>query len=103
MSLFTILKNVDKAKLKKLGASGVLDVGNNIQAIFGPKSDTLKSEMQSIMAGNAPTKKSMTKKEKTVARGTDVFHAPIKGKLLELKHVPDKVFSQKNDGRRICY
>jgi len=92
------IKNVDKAKLKKLGASGVLDVGNNIQAIFGPKSDTLKSEMQSIMAGNAPTQKAMKKEQKTVAKGTDVFHAPIKGKLLELKHVPDKVFSQKMMG-----
>lgn len=29
------VKNVDKDRLKKLGAAGVLEVGNNIQAIFG--------------------------------------------------------------------
>ena len=36
---------VDKSKVdvagKALGASGVLEVGNNMQAIFGPKSDKL--------------------------------------------------------------
>ncbi|MBU5908997.1 PTS transporter subunit EIIB, partial [Vibrio cholerae O1] len=30
---------VDVAGIKALGASGVLEVGNNMQAIFGPKSD----------------------------------------------------------------
>ncbi len=35
-------KNVDKKRLKKLGASGVLEVGNSIQAIFGPRSETMK-------------------------------------------------------------
>ena len=38
----TIQKNVNKDRLKELGAAGVLEVGNNIQAIFGPKSDTIK-------------------------------------------------------------
>ncbi|EDL62575.1 glucose-specific PTS transporter subunit IIBC, partial [Bacillus sp. SG-1] len=47
-------KQVDKKKLKKLGASGVLEVGNSIQAIFGPKSDTLKSQMKDIMMGKTP-------------------------------------------------
>ncbi|SUK36547.1 PTS system transporter subunit IIABC [Staphylococcus aureus] len=37
--------------LKDLGASGVLEVGNNMQAIFGPKSDQIKHEMQQIMNG----------------------------------------------------
>ncbi|MGQ0452525.1 glucose PTS transporter subunit EIIB, partial [Bacillus sp. SS-TM] len=34
-------KNVNKDRLKELGAAGVLEVGNNIQAIFGPKSDII--------------------------------------------------------------
>ena len=33
------IENVNKEELKKLGAAGVLEVGNNIQAIFGPKSE----------------------------------------------------------------
>lgn len=36
---------VSKAKLKALGASGVLEVGNSIQAIFGPRSENLKTDM----------------------------------------------------------
>ena len=39
---------------EKLGAAGVLEVGNNIQAIFGPKSDTLKGQIQDIMNGKTP-------------------------------------------------
>jgi glucose PTS system EIICBA or EIICB component len=41
-------KQVNKAKLKDLGAAGVLEVGDNIQAIFGPKSDQLKSQIKKI-------------------------------------------------------
>ncbi len=52
--------NVDKNRLKKLGAAGVLEVGNNIQAIFGPKSDTLKGQIQDIMNGKTPV---VTKEE----------------------------------------
>lgn len=40
---------VDKNRLKQLGASGVLEVGNNIQAIFGPKSDILKTRISEII------------------------------------------------------
>lgn len=44
------VKNVDKERLKKLGAVGVLEVGNNIQAIFGPKSDQLKEQIKKVIA-----------------------------------------------------
>ena len=40
---------VDKAAIQKLGAAGVVEVGNNVQAIFGPRADALKSEMQKLM------------------------------------------------------
>jgi PTS system D-glucosamine-specific IIC component len=40
---------VDKAAIKQLGAAGVVEVGNNMQAIFGPRADALKSEMQKLM------------------------------------------------------
>jgi PTS system glucose-specific IIC component len=36
---------VNVARLKALGASGVLQIGNSAQAIFGPKSDNLKTDM----------------------------------------------------------
>ncbi|MBE9144386.1 glucose-specific PTS transporter subunit IIBC [Planktothrix mougeotii] len=39
------MKKVNKDRLKALGASGVLEVGNNAQAIFGPRSENLKTDM----------------------------------------------------------
>ncbi|UTH75084.1 PTS glucose transporter subunit IIBC [Chromobacterium sp. IIBBL 290-4] len=37
---------VDQAKLKALGASGVVVVGSGIQAIFGPLSENMKTDME---------------------------------------------------------
>ncbi|MBD8526616.1 PTS glucose transporter subunit IIBC [Pseudomarimonas arenosa] len=48
-------QQVDQAKLKLLGAAGVLMVGNNVQAIFGPLSDNLRTEMQDCLRGSATT------------------------------------------------
>ena len=39
---------VDKDKLKALGAVGVMEVGNGIQAIFGAKADAYKNEINKI-------------------------------------------------------
>ncbi|AST89810.1 MULTISPECIES: glucose-specific PTS transporter subunit IIBC [Sutcliffiella] len=99
---------VDKNRLKKLGAAGVLEVGNNIQAIFGPKSDTLKSQMKDIMDGKTP-RPAKTVPEREVeqqieeinpdALQTDSaeedFISPIAGEIMPLEEVPDQVFSQK--------
>ena len=43
------LKLASASKLKALGASGVLTVGNNLQAIFGPRSENLKTDMQAYL------------------------------------------------------
>jgi PTS system N-acetylglucosamine-specific IIC component len=40
---------VDKAQLKRLGAAGVVDVGNNVQAIFGPRAEQLKDEINAAL------------------------------------------------------
>ncbi|MGL5245518.1 MAG: PTS transporter subunit EIIC [Sarcina sp.] len=40
---------VDKAKLKALGAAGVMEVGNGIQAIFGAKADGYKNQINEIL------------------------------------------------------
>ncbi|MBD2482673.1 glucose-specific PTS transporter subunit IIBC [Planktothrix sp. FACHB-1365] len=39
------IKKVNKNRLKALGASGVLEIGNSAQAIFGPRSENLKTDM----------------------------------------------------------
>ncbi|NFG63335.1 PTS glucose transporter subunit IIB [Clostridium botulinum] len=40
---------VDKAELKTLGAAGVMEVGNGIQAIFGAKADGYKNAINDIL------------------------------------------------------
>ncbi|MCF6408699.1 glucose-specific PTS transporter subunit IIBC [Pseudalkalibacillus salsuginis] len=107
------VKKVDKSRLKKLGASGVLEVGNNIQAIFGPKSDSIKSQMQDIMKGKRPRKVETDTGEEVQEQIEDVtpgalknqvevdketIVSPIKGKILEITEVPDQVFSGKMMG-----
>ena len=44
------IEGVDKDALKKLGAAGVVVSGNGVQAIFGTKSDNLKTDMEAYLA-----------------------------------------------------
>lgn len=100
-------KNVNKDRLKSLGASGVLEVGNNVQAIFGTRSDTIKSQMQDIIAGRTPRPTPVTV-DSVPAEGTaenqvnilaeEVIVAPADGELMDISEVPDPVFSQKMTG-----
>ncbi len=98
--------DVNKNRLKKLGASGVMEVGNNIQAIFGPVSDSLRGQMQDIMDGKTPRSQEdaseMTNAKKQaeapVTEGELAFISPIKGKVLPITEVPDQVFSGKMMG-----
>lgn len=89
---------VNKNELKRLGASGVMEVGNNIQAIFGPKSDQLKSQIKDIMSGKVPTaieETNSTAPAVVSSVGCEVFLSPMEGKIIDLSEVPDEVFSQK--------
>ena len=40
---------VDKAQLKALGAAGVIEVGNNVQAVFGPQAEALKNDIKDVL------------------------------------------------------
>ncbi len=49
-----VVKDVDKVDdgaLKNLGASGVMRIGNNVQAVFGTQSENLKTEMEEYLRG----------------------------------------------------
>lgn len=90
------IKHVDKNELKALGAAGVMEVGNNLQAIFGPRSETLKGQIKDIMNGKTPVVEEV--QTKIVAKDSSKelnFVAPLTGKVLDILDVPDKVFSQK--------
>ncbi|HDC7579347.1 TPA: PTS transporter subunit IIABC [Staphylococcus aureus] len=104
---------VDVPGLKDLGASGVLEVGNNMQAIFGPKSDQIKHEMQQIMNGQVlenPTTMEDDKDETVVVAEdksatselSHIVHAPLTGEVTPLSEVPDQVFSEKMMGDGIA-
>lgn len=98
------VKKVDKTKLKALGASGVLEVGNNMQAIFGPKSDIIKEQMKDIIAGKIPYKGSKIeeatgdKPAKSCSISTEGFISPMTGKIIPINEVPDPVFADKMMG-----
>lgn len=95
---------VNKDELKVLGASGVIEIGNNIQAIFGPKADILKGQIKEIIAG----------KDATVIEGENAtkvceapntggilkgeIYAPLTGEVIHLEEVPDKIFAEKMMG-----
>jgi len=40
---------VDQARLKALGAAGVLEVGNSVQAVFGTQAEALKNDIKDIL------------------------------------------------------
>jgi N-acetylglucosamine PTS system EIICBA or EIICB component len=40
---------VDKARLKNLGAAGVVEVGSSVQAVFGTRAESLKSDIQDAL------------------------------------------------------
>lgn len=97
---------VDKNALKKLGAAGVLEVGNNMQAIFGPKSEGLKEQMQDIITGKSSSPQMEAASATEVVGNAisnplqndpkaDVFVIPVSGTLRHLEDVPDVVFSEK--------
>ncbi|HZG73603.1 MAG TPA: glucose-specific PTS transporter subunit IIBC [Chondromyces sp.] len=110
------IKSVDKAQLKKLGAAGVLEVGNNIQAIFGPRSETIKGQMKDIMSGKKPRPVKTSQAEEVQQQieevnpdalqneevlsdqANEMFVSPIKGEIKPITEVPDQVFAGKMMG-----
>ncbi|WAA08891.1 glucose-specific PTS transporter subunit IIBC [Fervidibacillus albus] len=82
-------ENVDKERLKALGASGVLEVGNGVQAIFGPTSDTLKTQILEIIDQQSAG---------DTEQSTPSIFAPLSGNVFPLQEVPDQVFSKKMMG-----
>ncbi|PPA69010.1 glucose-specific PTS transporter subunit IIBC [Jeotgalibacillus proteolyticus] len=103
---------VNKKELKRLGAAGVLEIGNNIQAIFGPRSDSLKHQMKDIMDGKSPrpvkvdTSAEVEKEiDETVSPAmqnnpetSHSFVSPLNGRAVPITEVPDQVFSGKMMG-----
>ncbi|RKL68384.1 PTS glucose transporter subunit IICBA [Salipaludibacillus neizhouensis] len=95
------IADVDKDRLKKLGASGVMVVDKNVQAIFGPRSETIKGQMENIISGKTPVpeEESDSKGGAPATSKTNVSIAmPLKGEIKPLSEVPDKMFAEKMMG-----
>ncbi|MCM3789984.1 glucose-specific PTS transporter subunit IIBC [Domibacillus indicus] len=90
-------KQVKKNRLKELGAVGVMEMGNNFQAIFGTKSDALKDEIHALIAtGYTPKKnkeKSLPQAQLAPSNEVEQLTAPLTGQIIPLSQVPDEVFS----------
>jgi N-acetylglucosamine PTS system EIICBA or EIICB component len=94
---------VDKARLKALGAAGVIEVGNNVQAIFGTQAEILKGEITDAMAGPVPVAVAPTMPDTPATPALDVpasdgntgiteVLAPIRGRAVPMQQVPDPTF-----------
>ncbi|PTN36006.1 PTS glucose transporter subunit IIBC [Desulfonatronum sp. SC1] len=102
----------DQARLKALGATGVMVVGRNMQAIFGPRSENLKTAMEQFLLGaesgpemSGPSMSGQGAADPEVSTPqADLRHeplvllAPLSGRLVPLEEVPDQVFAQKMVG-----
>ncbi|PRO65615.1 glucose-specific PTS transporter subunit IIBC [Alkalicoccus urumqiensis] len=90
---------VDKDRLKQLGASGVMQINNNVQAIFGPRSETIKGQMQDIIKGKTPAEPASTPEETGgPVKSKITVSMPLQGELKPLSDVPDDTFAQKMMG-----
>ncbi|MGP9611091.1 glucose PTS transporter subunit IIA [Corynebacterium sp. AOP36-E1-14] len=97
--------SVDKGALSALGAAGVMEVGNNVQAVFGTQSDVLKDEINAALAGPAPAAaptaapapvvetETAAPAETAEPAGPTLVRAPVQGRTVALSEVPDKTFA----------
>ena len=92
---------------KKAGAMGLLVKDNGVQAVYGPKADILKSDIQDLLDSGVEIPKSASQEESTVQeknastsfKGLHAeFVAPANGEMIPIDKVEDDVFSQKMMG-----
>lgn len=91
------MRLVNRSKLKALGSADLMIIGDNIQAVFGPKSDMLKEQIKDIIDGKEikiKKKKKIEELKKGIKTESSIM-IPVTGRLLRLEEVPDPIFSMK--------
>ena len=92
---------------KKAGAMGLLVKDNGVQAVYGPKADILKSDIQDLLDSGVEIPTSASQEESTVQEKNATtsfkglyadFVAPANGEMIPIDKVEDDVFSQKMMG-----
>lgn len=90
---------------KAEGAMGLVMKGQGVQAIYGPKADVLKSDIQDLLDSGEvipetlPSQKASSQQAEVAFKGvTEEVHSVAEGQVIELEKVQDPVFSQKMMG-----
>ncbi|WP_416470595.1 PTS transporter subunit IIBC [Streptococcus thermophilus] len=90
---------------KAEGAMGLVIKGQGVQAIYGPKADILKSDIQDILDSGEvipetlPSQVTAVQKEGAQFKGvTEVVYSVADGQVINIEDVKDPVFSQKMMG-----
>jgi PTS system D-glucosamine-specific IIC component len=86
------LNGINKDDFRKLGASGTLVMGNNLQIIFGGKALRLKEQVRAIIAGKPVTSEDTRAIENIVQDQEEEIIVPMDGQIIPLSEVPDPVF-----------
>ena len=94
-----------EAQWKAEGAMGLVMKGQGIQAIYGPKADVLKSDIQDVLDSGEvipetlPSQMNAVQKAEATFKGvTDEVHSVADGQVINIEDVKDPVFSQKMMG-----
>ena len=90
---------------KAEGAMGLVMKGQGVQAIYGPKADVLKSDIQEVLDSGEvipetlPSQMTAVQKAEATFKGvTDEVHSVADGEVINIEDVKDPVFSQKMMG-----
>lgn len=94
-----------EAQWKAEGAMGLVMKGQGVQAIYGPKADVLKSDIQDVLDSGEvipetlPSQMTAVQKAEAKFKGvTDEVHSVADGQVINIEDVKDPVFSQKMMG-----
>ena len=94
-----------EAQWKSEGAMGLVMKGQGVQAIYGPKADVLKSDIQDVLDSgevipeSLPSQMTAVQKAEATFKGvTDEVHSVADGQVINIEDVKDPVFSQKMMG-----
>ncbi|WXR61730.1 glucose PTS transporter subunit IIA [Peptostreptococcaceae bacterium AGR-M142] len=100
---------INEKRLKALGASGVMKAGGgSVQVVFGPAAEGLKDEIKTVMAAGGASSVDIKKEEvkeetkEKIKKAKRLISSPMKGKLVDLKDVPDQTFADKLLGEGIA-
>ena len=90
---------------KAEGAMGLVMKGQGVQAIYGPKADVLKSDIQDVLDSGEvipetlPSQMTAVQKAEATFKGvTDEVNSVADGEVINIEDVKDPVFSQKMMG-----